>query len=483
MNSAVLERYEPVIGLEVHAQLSTATKMFTAVPYRFGAEPNTLVDPVVLGLPGTLPVVNREAVACAVKLALAVGGRIRTVSRFARKHYFYPDLPKGYQISQYEEPYCEGGAVEFEMPDGTRRKVALTRIHMEEDSGKSMHADAKANFSLVDFNRAGVPLVEIVSEPVIQSAAEAVAYLKALRMVLRTLGICDGNLEEGSMRCDANVSIRPRGTQKLGTRTEMKNLNSFKAVADAIEYEIGRQAAVLDAGQAVVQATLLWDPAENCTRVLRTKEEAEDYRYFPEPDLPPLHIDPAWVEELRAQTPELPLALKDRLVSQYGLTPYDADILMNNPDMAAYFETCVREAGRPALAKKIANWILTELLGICRNEGRIPVAAKDLAQLVLLTDDGEITGRNAKDVFEKLVGGRTDPRAVAAELGLLGSVEVTGELESLCRKLVEENPAQVEKYRSGRRNVMGFFVGEVMKATRGKANAAAVTELFQKLLS
>ncbi len=483
MNPAVLERYEPVIGLEVHAQLSTATKMFTAVPYRFGAEPNTLVDPVVLGLPGTLPVVNRQAVAYAVKLALAVGGRIRTVSRFARKHYFYPDLPKGYQISQYEEPYCEGGAIEFEMPDGTRRKVTLTRIHMEEDSGKSMHADAKANFSLVDFNRAGVPLVEIVSDPVIHSAAEAVAYLKALRMVLRTLGICDGNLEEGSMRCDANVSIRPRGAEKLGTRTEMKNLNSFKAVSDAIEHEIERQAAVLEAGGTVVQATLLWDPAENRTKVLRTKEEAEDYRYFPEPDLPPLRIDPSWVEELRTQVPELPLALKDRLVAQYGLTAYDADILMNNPEVAAYFEECVRAASRPALAKKIANWILTEMLGTYRDTGRIPVAADDLARLVALTEDGELTGRNAKDVFARLLEGRRDPRAVAAELGLLGSVAVTDELEALCRKLVEENPAQAEKYRSGKRNVMGFFVGEVMKATRGKANAAAVTELFQKLLS
>lgn len=483
MNPAVLERYEPVIGLEVHAQLSTTTKMFTSAPYQFGAEPNTLIDPVVLGLPGTLPTVNRQAVAFAVKLALAVGGRIRTVSRFARKHYFYPDLPKGYQISQYEEPYCEGGAVEFEMPDGTRHQVTLARIHMEEDSGKSMHADAKANFSLVDFNRAGVPLVEIVSDPVIHSAAQAVAYLKALRMVLRTLGICDGNLEEGSMRCDANVSIRPRGSNQLGTRTEMKNLNSFKAVSDAIEYEIERQAAVLDAGQTVVQATLLWDPTENRTKVLRTKEEAEDYRYFPEPDLPPLYIDPAWIEELRKQTPELPLALKDRLISQYGLTPYDADIFMNHPEVVTYFENCVHTSGRMTLAKKIANWILTELLGIYRDTGRIPVAVDDLAQLVALTEDGEITGRNAKDVFAQLVDGRSNPRAIANELGLLGSVALTDEIQSLCRKLVADNPAQVEKYRNGRRNVMGFFVGEIMKATRGKADAAAVTEFFQKLLS
>ncbi|PKN46771.1 MAG: Asp-tRNA(Asn)/Glu-tRNA(Gln) amidotransferase GatCAB subunit B [Deltaproteobacteria bacterium HGW-Deltaproteobacteria-17] len=483
MNPAVLERYEPVIGLEVHAQLSTATKMFTAVPYRFGVEPNTLIDPVVLGLPGTLPVVNREAVAFAVKLALAVGGRIRNVSRFARKHYFYPDLPKGYQISQYDEPYCEGGVIEFELADGTRRSVELTRIHMEEDSGKNMHADDGANFSLVDFNRAGVPLVEIVSEPVMHSAAEAVGYLKALRQILRTLGICDGNLEEGSMRCDANVSIRPRGTQKLGTRTEMKNLNSFKAVSDAIEYEIERQAAVLDDGRGVMQATLLWDPARGQTKVLRTKEEAEDYRYFPEPDLPPLSIPAAWIESLRGQVPELPLALKDRLISQYQLTPYDAEIFMNNLEVAHYFERCVTIAAQPAVAKKIANWILTELLGTFRDTGKIPVQAGDLAALVLLVEGGELTGRNAKDVFSRLLAGEQDPRALAAKLGLLGSVAADGELEALCRRLIDDNPAQVEKYRKGKTNVLGFFVGEVMKATRGKADAAAVTDLLKTLLA
>ncbi|MBU1412784.1 Asp-tRNA(Asn)/Glu-tRNA(Gln) amidotransferase subunit GatB [Myxococcota bacterium] len=482
MNPAVLDRYEPVIGLEVHAQLSTATKMFTAVPYRFGVEPNTLIDPVVLGLPGTLPVVNHEAVAFAVKLALAVGGRIRNVSRFARKHYFYPDLPKGYQISQYDEPYCEGGVIEFELADGTRRTVELTRIHMEEDSGKNMHADDGANFSLVDFNRAGVPLVEIVSEPVMHSAAEAVAYLKALRQILRTLGICDGNLEEGSMRCDANVSIRLRGTTKLGTRTEMKNLNSFKAVSDAIEYEIERQAAVLDDGRGVMQATLLWDPAHGQTKVLRTKEEAEDYRYFPEPDLPPLAIPAEWIESLRGQVPELPLALKDRLISQHQLTPYDAEIFMNNLEVAHYFESCVNLADQPGLAKKVANWILTELMGTFRDTGRIPVRACDLAALVLLVEGGELTGRNAKDIFARLLAGEQNPRELAANLGLLGSVAADGELETLCRRLIDDNPAQVEKYRKGKTNVMGFFVGEVMKATRGKADAAAVTELLKTLL-
>jgi len=483
MNPAVLDRYEPVIGLEVHAQLSTATKMFTAVPYRFGVEPNTLIDPVVLGLPGTLPVVNREAVAFAVKLALAVGGRIRNVSRFARKHYFYPDLPKGYQISQYDEPYCEGGVIEFELPDGTRRNVELTRIHMEEDSGKNMHADDGANFSLVDFNRAGVPLVEIVSEPVMHSAAEAVGYLKALRQILRTLGICDGNLEEGSMRCDANVSIRLRCTQKLGTRTEMKNLNSFKAVSDAIEYEIERQAAVLDEGRGVRQATLLWDPAQGQTKVLRTKEEAEDYRYFPEPDLPPLAIPAEWIESLRGQVPELPLALKDRLISQHQLTPYDAEIFMNNLEVAHYFESCVNLANQPGLAKKVANWILTELMGTFRDTGRIPVRACDLAALMLLVEGGELTGRNAKDVFARMLAGEQNPRELAANLGLLGSVAADGELEMLCRKLIDDNAAQVDKYRKGKTNVMGFFVGEVMKATRGKADAAAVTELLKTLLS
>jgi len=483
MNPAVLDRYEPVIGLEVHAQLSTVTKMFTAVPYRFGVEPNTLIDPVVLGLPGVLPVVNREAVAFAVKLALAVGGRIRNVSRFARKHYFYPDLPKGYQISQYDEPYCDGGSIELELADGARRRIELTRIHLEEDSGKNMHADAGANFSLVDYNRAGVPLVEIVSEPVIRSAAEAVGYLKALRQILRTLGICDGNLEEGSMRCDANVSIRPRGAQKLGTRTEMKNLNSFKAVSDAIEFEIERQAAVLDAGRSVVQATLLWDPARGETKVLRTKEEAEDYRYFPEPDLPPLSISDAWIDELRRDVPEMPLALKDRLISQHQLTPYDAEIFMNNLEIARYFEDCVTLSGQPGIAKKLANWILTELLGTFRDTGKIPVRAGDLAALVLLVEGGELTGRNAKDVFARLLAGEQDPRALATTLGLLGSVGGGGELETLCRKLIDDNPAQVEKYRKGKTNVMGFFVGEVMKQTRGKADAAAVTDLFRTLLS
>jgi aspartyl-tRNA(Asn)/glutamyl-tRNA(Gln) amidotransferase subunit B len=466
-------KYEPVIGLEVHVQLGTKTKAFTSASAAFGGAPNSYADPYTLALPGTLPVLSRTAVEYALRVGLATSCKIRPLSRFARKHYFYPDLPKGFQISQYDEPLCEHGRVQFVL-DGERREVRLTRIHMEEDAGKSMHVPG-APYSLVDYNRAGVPLVEIVSEPDLRSAAEASAYLRALRQLVRWLGISDGNMEEGSLRCDANVSVRPVGETRLGTRAELKNINSFKNVEAAIEYEIARQSELLAQGGRVVQETRLWNPDKGTSHAMRSKESAHDYRYFPEPDLPPLRVDDAWVARVRAELPELPMARRQRYIDALGQPPYDAGVLTAEKPVADYFEA-VMGAGAPA--KAAATWIMSEVLA--RGDAMPP--AEHLAELIALIEDRTISGKIAKDVFAKMHATARRPREIVESEGLT-QVTDAGAIEAACRAAIEANPKQVEQYKKGNDKLIGFFVGQVMKATQGKANPALVNEVLRKLLT
>ncbi len=460
--------FQPVIGLECHVQLQTRSKAFSAADASFGAPPNHHTDPYTLALPGTLPVLNRTAVEYALRMAIATGCQIRRISRFARKHYFYPDLPKGFQISQYDEPLAEGGAIRFIL-DGEARRVPLIRIHMEEDAGKNIYV-AAAPFSLVDLNRAGVPLIEIVSASEIHSAKEAAEYLRAIRQLVRYLGICDGNLEEGSLRCDANVSIRPTGAQALGTRVELKNMNSFRHVQQAIEYEVARQASLVESGGRVVQETRLWDADRGTSHSMRSKEEANDYRYFPEPDLPPLVISDEWIERIRSSLPELPLRRRARLIS-IGLSDYDADLMTSEPDIADYFDSVV-QSGAPA--KQAANWIAT------KPEIRIPAA--DLADLIGLIEDRTISGKIAKEIFDEMAAGGGRPKEIVAKKGLS---QITDEsaIESICRKVIEANPKQAEKYRAGNDKLLGYFVGQVMKETGGKANPEATNRLLRKLLA
>ncbi|HEY3356489.1 MAG TPA: Asp-tRNA(Asn)/Glu-tRNA(Gln) amidotransferase subunit GatB [Polyangia bacterium] len=471
-------RYEAVIGLEVHAQLTTRSKIFSGSSTAFGAPPNSHVDPVCLGLPGVLPALNREVIELALRLAVATGGTIRRRSRFARKHYFYPDLPKGYQISQYDEPLAEGGRVEFRV-GGEARTVRLTRIHLEEDAGKNVHQRGGAG-SLVDLNRAGVPLVEIVSEPELRSAEEAAEYMRALRQLVRWLGICDGNMEEGSLRCDANVSLRPVGQTALGVKAELKNINSFKFVQAAIAYEIARQAAVLDEGAAVVQETRLWDADRGMSFSMRSKEEAHDYRYFPEPDLPPLVVGEDWIARVTAALPELPAARRARFVTQYGLADTDAHTLTAERDLADYFEA----AAALADPRTVANWVVNELLREVRRGGgdlgAVPVPPAHLGELCRLLDAATITGKMAKDVLAQMVTTGAAPGAIVAAAGL--SVSDAGAVEAACRAAVDGNPRQALQYRGGKTKVFGFFVGEVMKATKGKADPQLVNEILHRLL-
>jgi aspartyl-tRNA(Asn)/glutamyl-tRNA(Gln) amidotransferase subunit B len=473
-------RYEPVIGLEVHAQLLTRTKIFCGCSTRFGQEPNMNTCPICTGMPGVLPVLNARAVEFAIRMALAVGCRVNRRSIFARKNYFYPDLPKGYQISQYEQPLAERGSLEIFLPGGTKR-IGITRIHMEEDAGKNVHSPTE-NVSFVDLNRTGVPLIEIVSEPDMRSAEEAVAYLKALRAVLVYLGICDGNMEEGSFRCDANVSIRPRGQEKFGTRAELKNLNSFRHVQKAIEYEIARQEDLLEDGEAVVQETRLFDAAQGVTRSMRGKEEAHDYRYFPDPDLVPLDLDPKWVEELRGTLPELPRARLARFVEEHGLPEYDAEILTSERDLADFFEAAVRAYPQP---KRISNWIMGELLREL-NEARLtasqsPMPPERLAGLVRLVDSEAISGKIGKQIFPELFRTGADPEEFVRSKGLV-QISDTSELEAAVDQVLAENPAEVEGYRAGKTKLMGFFVGQIMRRTKGQANPALVNEILKKKL-
>ena len=475
--------WEAVIGLEIHAQLQTQTKIFCGCSTGFGAAPNSQVCPVCLGLPGALPVLNTRAVDYAIKAALALGCAVQPESIFARKNYFYPDLPKGYQISQYERPLALGGGLEIAV-DGAMKWVGLTRIHMEEDAGKSLHEgfpDSDRR-TYVDYNRSSVPLIEIVSEPDMRSAAEAAEFFSRLRDILVWIGVNDGNMEEGSLRCDANVSVRPRGASKFGTKAEIKNVNSFRYVEKAIDYEIARQIDVLDGGGKVVQETRLWDSSTGRTNSMRSKEEAHDYRYFPEPDLPPLLVDEARIARVRASLPELPAARRQRFVTQYAIPDYDAGVLTDYAGLADYFEAVAAAAGN---AKAASNWVMGELLRTMKERGHdaldTPLEAVRLAGLVKLVDDGTISSSIAKDVFGKMYeSGRSADEIVAAE-GLAQVGDESALLE-IIRGVMTANADAVAQYRAGKMQTFGFLVGQVMKASKGKANPKLANELLRKEL-
>jgi len=472
--------FEPVIGLEIHAQLKTKTKIFCSCSTAFGAPPNTHTCPVCLGMPGVLPVLNKKVVEYTMRVALATHCNIRLQSRFARKNYFYPDLPKGYQISQYELPIAQHGYVDVE-DNGSTHRIGITRIHMEEDAGKLGH-DPHRPISMVDFNRTGVPLIEIVSEPDIRAPETAGAYLRQLRAIVRYLGICDGNLEEGSFRCDANVSIRPRQTETLGTRTELKNLNSFKHVEKALQYEIDRQKEVLLDGGKVLQETRLWDPHKNRTHSMRGKEEAHDYRYFPDPDLLPLVIDADWIETVKSSLPELPADKKQRFSADYGLPSYDADILTSDRDLADYFEGCLQDFNQP---KAVSNWIMGSLLGLLNAKGKsidhAPISASDLAELLKLVDDGTISGKIAKSVFDEMAKSGKSARQIVAEQRLV-QISDSSAIDDIVSRILAASPVEVQAYKSGKTKLLGFFVGQVMRETRGQANPKMVNEILKKRL-
>jgi aspartyl-tRNA(Asn)/glutamyl-tRNA(Gln) amidotransferase subunit B len=491
--SAAAPKYETVIGLEVHAQLLTRSKMFCGCPTTFGARPNTQTCPVCLGMPGSLPVVNRRAVEFGIRTALAFGCRINDACRFARKHYYYPDMPKNYQISQYEEPLAENGALEIEAEGGTRT-IGIQRLHLEEDVGKLLHEGTleTAQASLVDFNRSGVPLMETVSRPELRSPEEAATYLKAFRAVLIFLGVCDGNMEEGSLRCDANISIRPHGSTTLGTKVEIKNLNSFRNVQRALEFEERRQAQALDAGERIVQETRLWEADRGYTRSMRSKEFAHDYRYFPEPDLVPLQIDRRWVEEIKGSLPELPRAWRRRAVAQYGLPPYDAEVLTQSRALVDYYEAALREwspaSGAGAERPKIlSNWIMSELLRVLPGDneraiGASPIPPARLVGLLRLIENATISGKIAKDVFQKMFDTGDDARTIVERDGLT-QVADEGALGQVIESVMAANPKAIEDYRRGKKEAKGALVGQVMKATRGKANPALVNRLLEDKLS
>jgi len=478
-------RYEVVIGLEVHAQLLTQSKIFCACSTAFGAEPNAHTCPVCLGLPGVLPSLNRSVVAMAVRTGLALGCEVRRKSVFARKNYFYPDLPKGYQISQYELPICEGGKVPIEV-GGEERTVRLVRIHMEEDAGKNLHGVSPDGSSGVDLNRAGVPLLEIVSEPDLFSVDEAVEYLKSLRAILMYLGVNDGNLEEGSFRCDANVSIRPRGATALGQRCEIKNMNSFRYLRQAVEFEVRRQVEVVEEGGQVRQETRLFDPARGETRTMRSKEDAPDYRYFPEPDLPPLIVDDALVEEARRQLPELPRARAARYQRELGLSGYDARLLTGERAVAEFFDAALAAYGAgPERAKKLANWMNGEVAKLANETGLSPrewrLTPVGLAALLVLVDSGKLGGPGAKQVLDVVFREGGDPKAVVEARGL-AQVSDEAAIEAVVERVLAASQAEVEKHRSGKKDLTGFFVGKVMKELRGKGNPAIVNALLRKKL-
>lgn len=473
--------YEPVIGLEIHAQLTTNSKVFCGCSTKFGASPNTHTCPVCLGMPGVLPVLNRTVVEYTIRMALATHCSIAPYSQFARKNYFYPDLPKGYQISQYELPLARSGWVDIETSRGARR-IRIHRIHMEEDAGKLIH-DEHQPVSYVDYNRTGVPLIEIVSEPDLYSSEEAAAYLKTLREILRYLEICDGNMEEGSLRCDANISLRPAGTEPLGTKAELKNMNSFKNVQKALDFEIRRQKALLERGESIIQETRLWDANRNVTISMRGKEEAHDYRYFPDPDLVPIAVDSEWIASIRENLPELPDAKRERFLADYGLPPYDAQVLTSSKPLANYFENVVREFPQP---KVVSNWIMSELLRELNHDGRdiseCPVSPENLAQLLVLLDSGVISGKIAKAVFDEMYTTGRSARKIVDEKGLV-QVRDESAIESAVDQVLAENPNEVEQFRSGKEKVFGFFVGQVMRKTKGKANPQLVNEILRKKLA
>ena len=477
--------FEVVIGLEVHAQLLTTTKIFCGCSTAFGGEPNSHVCPICLGMPGVLPALNQRVVELAVRTGLALGCAIQPVSVFARKNYFYPDLPKGYQISQYELPICLGGGVTFTV-DGQEKVVRLTRIHMEEDAGKNLHDLAADGSSGVDLNRAGVPLLEIVSEPDLRSADEAVEYLKALRAVLLALGVNDGNLEEGSFRCDANVSVRRQGATAYGTRAEIKNMNSFRFLRQAVDYEVRRQVELVEAGQPVVQETRLYDPARGETRSMRSKEEAHDYRYFPEPDLPPVRVDEAMVARARAALPELPRARADRYQRALGLSAQDAGVLVGDAGLADFFDAALAARGGGAdAAKKVANWIIGELSRLTNETGQVPgtwrITPAQLAEVIGLLEAGTVNGAGAKLLVEELFRHGGDPAGLVRQHGL-AQVSDEGAVQAAVDAVLAANAAEVERHRSGKKDLTGFFVGQVMKALKGKGNPGVVNALLKKKL-
>ena len=475
-------QWETVIGLEIHTQLATKSKIFSGASTTYGAAPNTQACAVDLGLPGVLPVLNAEVVRMATMFGLATHATVAPRSVFARKNYFYPDLPKGYQISQYELPIVHDGWLDIELEDGSSKRIGITRAHLEEDAGKSLHEDYHG-MTGIDLNRAGTPLLEIVSEPDLRSAKEAVAYMKKMHALVRYLGISDGNMQEGSFRCDANVSVRPHGQAEFGTRTELKNINSFRFVEQAINYEIERQILLLQEGGSVVQETRLYDPNRGETRSMRSKEEANDYRYFPDPDLLPVEIDAAWIEAVRAALPELPDAKKARFVQQYGLSEYDAGVLTAVRELADYYETVVEAAG--GQGKLAANWVMVELSGALNRDSleivQSPVSAGALGRLLLRIHDGTISGKLAKQVFEAMWKGEGEADTVIESQGLQ-QISDSSAIEGIIEEVLAGSAKQIEQYRAGQTKLLGYFVGQVMKATQGKANPQQVNELLKKKL-
>jgi aspartyl-tRNA(Asn)/glutamyl-tRNA(Gln) amidotransferase subunit B len=477
-------KFEVVIGLEVHVQLLTKTKIFCSCSTQFGDPPNTNTCPVCLGLPGTLPVLNKRAVEMGIRAALALNCTVNEHSRFARKNYFYPDLPKGYQISQYELPLAEHGWVDIEV-GGEKKRVGITRLHLEDDAAKNLHEGffQSATKGYIDYNRGGTPLAEIVSEPDMRSSDEAYAYLTTLRQILLYTGVSDVNMEEGSLRCDANVSVRLRGAKEFGTKVEVKNLNSFRFLQKALEYEIERHIGVLESGGKIFQETRLWNQNESHTVSMRSKEKAHDYRYFPEPDLLPIHVGAAWREEIKRSLPELPTAKRDRFIGSYGITPYDAGVLTGTQELAGYFENAVK-AG--AAGKSAANWMQTELLRRLNDSGKAigksPVSPAGLAELIVLVDSGKITGTVAKKVFGKMFETGQAAAAIINAEGL-GAQVSDDAIDRAAKEVIDKNPENVAKYKSGNEGVFKFFVGQVMKATKGQANPQTINDVLKRLLS
>jgi len=476
-------KYEAVIGLEVHAQMLTETKIFCGCSTKFGAEPNTQSCQICIGMPGVLPVLNKKALEFAVRTGLAVNCSISRYSRFARKNYFYPDLPKGYQISQFELPICEHGHLDIVL-DGAVKRIGITRIHMEEDAGKNIHESASGgNYSFVDLNRAGVPLMEIVSEPDMRSPQEAAEYMKKLRSILRYLGVCDGNMEQGSLRCDANVSLRPDGRKELGTKVEIKNINSFKFVEKALDYEIMRQLKILEDGGKIIQETRLWDSVRNVTESMRGKEEAHDYRYFPEPDLVPMTVDQTWIHDIQSSLPELPDKRRERFISAFEIPGQDADLMISEKSVADWFEEAVNLGGQP---NDVSNWIKGDLMKLLNEEGKTfnecLLRPSGLVGMLKLIDNGTISGKIAKTVFEEIYRTGKDAEVVVREKGLV-QITDSSAIEKAVDDIIAGNPKEVERYKAGEEKLIGFLVGQVMKTTKGKANPQMVNDLLKKRLS
>ncbi|HLK62851.1 MAG TPA: Asp-tRNA(Asn)/Glu-tRNA(Gln) amidotransferase subunit GatB [Bryobacteraceae bacterium] len=480
---AALARYEPVIGLEVHVQLATATKIFCGCPTGFGAPPNTNVCPVCLGLPGALPVLSREAVELAIRAGLALNCSIRRQSRFARKNYFYPDLPKGYQISQYDEPVAEHGYLDI-MVEGVEKRIGVTRVHMEDDAGKSIHDGFKDSdrYSYVDLNRSGTPLIEIVSEPDMRSSAEAYAYVTEIKQVLQFIAVSTCDMEKGHLRCDANVSVRLRGAEKFGTKAEVKNLNSFRFLKQALDFEIARQVALLESGGRVVQETRLYNPDMGETFTMRSKEDAHDYRYFPEPDLVPLRVGDKWLAEVESSMPELPARKRKRFIDEFGLRAYDAEVLTASRPASEYFEAVARISGDP---KTAANWVMGELMALLKSESKeiadSPVSPENLGELVKLIAQNEISGKLAKEIFPKMFSSG-EAAGVIMEREGLKQISDTGALDRIIEEVIANNPKQVDQYRGGKTTVINFLVGQAMRATRGQANVTVVTDMLKRKL-